>query len=97
MSQTQASSDNGAKAEIRAFIVENFLFGDENHPLDENTSLIENDLIDSTGILELVTFLEERFGVTVADADIVPANLDSIARIASYLGSKGAAAVSAAA
>jgi acyl carrier protein len=76
------------KTELRAFIVENFLFGDESHPIDQSMSLIENDLIDSTGILELVSFLEERYGIAVADADIVPANLDSIERIAAYVASK---------
>ena len=79
------------KAELRTFIVENFLFGD-GHPLENGTSLIENDLIDSTGILELVSFLEERFGIAVADTDIVPANLDSIERIAAYVASKSAVA-----
>ncbi|MGE3146297.1 MAG: acyl carrier protein [Pseudorhodoplanes sp.] len=76
------------KTELRAFIVENFLFGDDSHPLDHSMSLIENDLIDSTGILELVSFLEERYGIAVADADIVPANLDSIERIAAYVAGK---------
>ena len=79
------------KATIRAFIVENFLFGDDSHPLPADLSLIDNDLIDSTGILELVGFLEERFAITVADADIVPTNLDSIDRIAGFIARKQAA------
>lgn len=79
------------KATIRTFIVENFLFGDESHPLPADLSLIDNDLIDSTGILELVGFLEERFAITVADADIVPTNLDSIDRIADFIARKQAA------
>ena len=73
------------QATIRAFIVENFLFGDESHPLPSDLSLIDNDLIDSTGVLELVGFLEERFAIKVADADIVPANLDTIERIAGFI------------
>jgi acyl carrier protein len=76
---------DAVKIQIRAFIVENFLFGDDSRPLDDAMSLIENDVVDSTGVLELVAFLEERFGIAVADADIVPANLDSIARIAAYV------------
>jgi acyl carrier protein len=76
---------------IRAFIVENFLFGDESQPLTADLSLIDNDLIDSTGILELVGFLEERFGIAVADGDIVPANLDTIERIAGFIALKQAA------
>lgn len=76
---------------IRAFVVENFLFGDDSHPLPADLSLIDNDLIDSTGILELVGFLEERFAIQVADADIVPANLDTIDRIAGFITRKRAA------
>ena len=76
------------KAAIRTFIVENFLFGDDSHPLPADLSLIDNDLVDSTGILELVGFLEERFGIQVADADIVPTNLDTIERIAGFIDRK---------
>ena len=76
---------------IRAFVVENFLFGDDSHPLPADLSLIDNDLVDSTGILELVGFLEERFGIQVADADIVPTNLDTIERIAGFIDRKQAA------
>lgn len=79
------------KTAIRAFIVENFLFGDDSQPLANDLSLIDNDLIDSTGILELVGFLEERFAISIADADIVPANLDTIDRIAGFIARKQAA------
>jgi acyl carrier protein len=74
-----------ARNEIRAFIIENFLFGDEGSMLSDEMSLIDNDVVDSTGILELVSFLEERFGIAMADADIVPANLDSLIRISSFV------------
>jgi acyl carrier protein len=79
------------RAAIRTFIVENFLFGDDSHALPSDMSLIDNDLIDSTGILELVGFLEERFAISVADADIVPANLDTIAKIVDFIARKQAA------
>lgn len=79
------------KTDIRSFIVENFLFGDDSQPLPEDLSLIDNDLVDSTGILELVGFLEEQFGFKVADADIVPANLDTIGKITAFVGRKQAA------
>lgn len=75
---------------IRAFIIENFLFGDESQPLPDEMSLIDNDLVDSTGILELVGFIEKRFEMKVEDREIVPANLDSIARIVDYIGRKQA-------
>lgn len=76
---------DAARAQIRSFIVENFLFGDDDRLPGDDMSLIDNDVVDSTGVLELVAFLEERFGIAVADADIVPANLDSVGRIAAYV------------
>lgn len=79
------------KTKLREFIIENFLFGDTDYALADDASLIENDVIDSTGVLELVAFLEEGFGVKMADADIVPANLDTITRITDYLLSKSGA------
>lgn len=79
------------KTDIHSFIVENFLFGDDSQPLPEDLSLIDSDLVDSTGILELVGFLEEQFGFKVADADIVPANLDTIGKITAFVGRKQAA------
>jgi len=82
------------KNDLRDFIVENFLFGDTSRHIEESTSLIENDLIDSTGILELVAFIEERFAFSVEDNEILPENLDSIARIAAYVSSKVDAAAS---
>lgn len=83
------------KEAVRAFVVENFLFGDAAHPFSDTDSLIENGIIDSTGVLELVAFIEERYGVVVADADIVPANLDSLAHISAFIASKTATSAAA--
>jgi acyl carrier protein len=69
---------------IRQFIVENFIFGEDGN-LKEETSFLESGIIDSTGILELVSFLEEKFGISVADEELVPENLDSIANVVAYL------------
>ena len=69
---------------IRKFIIESFLF-EESEELDENTSFLETGIIDSTGILELVTFLEESFGIIVEDEELTPENLDSIANLVRYL------------
>jgi acyl carrier protein len=74
--------------QLREFIVENFLFGDTTRPVASSMSLIENDLVDSTGILELVAFMEDRFGFTVADHEIVPDNLDSLDKLAAYITAK---------
>ena len=73
---------------IRKFIIESFLF-EESEELDENTSFLETGIIDSTGILELVTFLEESFGIIVEDEELTPENLDSIGNLVRYLELKG--------
>lgn len=83
------------KDSVKAFIIENFLFGDTSYELADTASLIENDIIDSTGVLELVAFIEDRFGIAMADADIVPANLDLLARISAFIAARSAVPVSA--
>ena len=72
-------------AEIRNFIVENFLFGDTANPLNDEDSFLENGIIDSTGVLELVSHLEETFEIKVEDEELIPDNLDSIANVVKYL------------
>jgi acyl carrier protein len=74
-------------SEIRAFVIQNFTFGREDAIVDDE-SFLDAGLIDSTGVLELVGFLEERFGITVADEDLVPANLDSVVRVARFVAQK---------
>jgi len=69
---------------VRGFIVENFLFGDD-RGLDNDTSFLENGIIDSTGILELVMFLDDEFNVEIDDEELVPENLDSINNIHKFL------------
>ena len=69
---------------INQFIVENFLFGDDNN-LATDASLLENGIIDSTGVLELISFLEETYGITIEDEEMVPENLDSIDNINNFL------------
>jgi acyl carrier protein len=71
--------------EIRAFIVENFLFGQESKPLGNDESFLESGIIDSTGVLELVGFLEDRYQITVEDDELVPANLDSVDRLVGFV------------
>jgi acyl carrier protein len=71
-------------AVVKAFVVENFLYGEEGR-LAEDTSFLESGIVDSTGIMELVGFLEKQFGIVVDDDDVVPENMDSLARIDQYL------------
>jgi acyl carrier protein len=77
---------------VRQFIADNFLFGEDGDSLTDSQSLLEAGLIDSTGILQLVAFLESDFGISVADAEIVPDNLDAIRTIVRYVGRKSAVA-----
>jgi acyl carrier protein len=72
---------------IRVFIVDNFLFGDDRRMVDD-TSFLESGIIDSTGMLELVSFLEERFGIRVEDEEFVPDNLDSLQNLSVFIGRK---------
>ncbi|MCW2247475.1 acyl carrier protein [Azospirillum fermentarium] len=73
--------------QIRSFIVDNFLLGRDSG-FDNDESLLESGIIDSTGIMHVVAFLEEQFGITIEDEDLVADNLDSVARIARFVGSK---------
>jgi len=70
--------------ELRQFIVDNFLFG-RDKPFSNEDSLIENGLIDSTGVLELIAFLEEKYDIRMEQAEIVPDNLDSIQRLSDFI------------
>lgn len=70
---------------VTAFIVENFLFGNAADAPAPGSSFMETGLIDSTGILELVAFLEGKYGIQVADDQLVPENLDSVASIAAFV------------
>ena len=78
---------SNAKDKIKEFIIENFLFG-EAEGLKDDTSFLDEGIIDSTGILELVNFLEEDFEISVDDEELVPENLDSINNVAAYLEKK---------
>lgn len=87
--------DEAIKPTIREFIDENFLFREDLDDLSDQDSLLDRGVIDSTGVMELVAYLEEEFGIAVADADIVPENLDSIDAIAGYVSRKQAVKASA--
>lgn len=69
---------------IRGYILENFLFADDGR-LRDHASFLEEGIVDSTGVLELVMFVEETFGVAVEDEEIVPENFDSVECLARYV------------
>ena len=68
------------------------MFGQAPAGLDEGASFLDSGIIDSTGVMELVGFLEDRFGITVEDSELTPENLDSIGRVSAYLARKGVTA-----
>lgn len=75
--------------QVRDFITSNFYVADT-AVLQDHESLLDRGIIDSTGVLEVVGFLEDTYGITVEDSEMLPENLDSIERIAHYVSRKKA-------
>lgn len=73
---------------IRQFVSENLLFGREELKLSDEASFLELGIIDSTGVLELVTFLEETYQIKIEDEELIPSNLDSIKSICEFINVK---------
>jgi len=73
---------------IKEYILQNFLFTSDTSAIQDDDSLLDRGLIDSTGILELVTYVEETFDFKVADSDLVPENFDSVNNIAKFVASR---------
>lgn len=82
------------KEMIRAYIAENMLFSGNGYPYSDSTSFLEEGIVDSMGIMELVMFVEENFHISVEDEDLVPDNFDSVSRLAVYIHSKSPVAAS---
>lgn len=78
---------------IERFVLDNLLLGDDSRMPAGKDSLIEHGVVDSTGILELIEFLEEEFGVRVEDIEALPENLDGIDRVTDYVLRKSAIGV----
>lgn len=76
------------EAEVRRYVMDNLLFGRTEVGLGGDTSFLESGIIDSTGVLELVQFLEETFHVKVEDEDLIPANLDSVNALTRFVETK---------
>lgn len=72
------------RKEIRQYVFENFILG-EDEDLSDDESFLETGLIDSTGILELITFVEETYDIEIEDEEMIPDNLDGIAKVADFV------------
>ena len=70
---------------LREYIFDNFLFTEDENALGNDDSFMEKGIIDSTGILEVITFIEEDFGITVKDEELIPENLDSINNLSAFI------------
>ena len=70
---------------LREYIFDNFLFTEDENALGNDDSFMEKGIIDSTGILEVITFIEEDFGITVKDEELIPKNLDSINNLSAFI------------
>jgi acyl carrier protein len=77
-------------AVLRNFILENYLFSDDQSLLNNDDSFLESKIMDSMGVLELVSFLEEQFEVTTEDQEMIPGNLDSIDKLVAFVEKKTA-------
>lgn len=79
------------RQQIRDYVQENFLMGMGDARFDDNASFLDMGILDSTGVIELISFIEERFGVQVADEEMIPENLDSVNAIERYVRGKSSA------
>jgi acyl carrier protein len=79
---------SAVNSKVREFIKDNFMYRDDRADLADTESLLDAGLVDSTGILELVAFIETEFSIQMADTDIVPDNLDSVDTIVRYVEGK---------
>lgn len=82
---------NDIKGKLRSYVEENFIMGARAAPLADDDSFLEQHVLDSTGFLELVTYLEETYAIKVEEDEMIPENLDSLNSLAQFLARKGVA------
>jgi acyl carrier protein len=76
------------REQIKSFVIENFLFGTDDATLGDDDSFLESGIIDSTGVLEVVGFIEDEFDIEVLDEELVPDNFDSLNKLVAYITKK---------
>lgn len=76
---------------VRQFLLNNYLFTDDDAALGNDDSLLQKGIVDSTGMMELIAFLEEQFAIRIDDEEMVPDNLDSVRNIVAFLTRKSSA------
>jgi len=79
------------KTSVRTFILENYLFTEDPSQLSDSTSFLQEGILDSMGILELITYIEEEFSLKILESEMIPDNLDSVANVVGFIQTKLAA------
>jgi len=88
MAQLNQRTSEEIGATVKKFVVNNFLFGKAPEDFSDDDSFIERGIIDSTGILELIGFLERTYSIQITDDEMIPENLDSLSRVVKFIDKK---------
>ncbi len=76
------------KETIKGFVIENFMFGSDQKEIGDDESFLESGIIDSTGVLEVVGFIEDEFDIEVLDEELIPDNFDTLTKLTTYVTNK---------
>lgn len=79
------TEEPGVRTQIRRYLLENLLFSEDQSELPDEVSLLDRGIMDSTGVLEVVLFLEEQFGIKVKDTEMLPENFDSVNNLVRFV------------
>lgn len=74
--------------EVRQFVIENFVFDNDGHNISDDDSFFDTGLLDSMGVLTLMEFVREKFGISVEDGELLPENWDSVNRVTAFVRAK---------
>jgi acyl carrier protein len=85
MNTNMVTDTEEIRAQLRRYIAENLLFSDKEYPFEDDASFLKNGVVDSTGVMELVAFVEKAFAVTVDPKDVVPDNFDSVKNLTGFI------------
>ena len=83
-----AIDQNMTRSELKGFIIESFMFGQKDQTFSDSDSFMEKGIVDSTGVLELTSFVEEKYEIVIEDDEMTPDNLDSIDNLVLFISKK---------
>ena len=85
MNTNMVTDTKEIREQLKRYIAENLLFSDKEYPFEDDASFLKNGVVDSTGVMELVAYVETKFGVTVDPKEVVPDNFDSVKNLTGYI------------